>query len=93
MRHGYLLTLAIIAGVTAHAAPSPSAHWWVPAADTVGCRVAAIAAVNTWFRAVGTGDTLSVRRAMSPKFVWISAGRSDWPEPFFVARFVRIRAA
>ena len=53
--------------------------------DTLGCREAARAAVVTWFRAIETGDTAAVRRAVSPSFGVISAGRRGWPEPFFRA--------
>jgi hypothetical protein len=51
--------------------------------DSVACRAAAIDAVRLWFHAVSSGDTAAVRRAVSPTFGVISAGRNGWPEPFF----------
>jgi hypothetical protein len=53
--------------------------------DTMACRAAAVAAVKTWLGAIGTGDTAAVRKAVSPNFIVMSAGRNGWPEPFFRA--------
>jgi hypothetical protein len=84
MGYGFLLASIITMSLAVSAAPSsPPTRITVP--DTIGCRRAAVTAVRAWFGAIGTGDTAAVRRSVSPRFAWISAGRSGWPEPFFRA--------
>lgn len=99
LRYSFLFVPAIILSLVADAGPSsPPTPIVVP--DTIGCRRAAVAAVKSWFGAVGTGDTAAVRRSVSRSFAWISAGRNDWPEPSFTGRrfdelfaYVKRRAA
>jgi hypothetical protein len=84
MGYGLLLAPAIMMHLAVHAVPlSPPTPLALP--DTIGCRRAAVTAVKTWFGAIGTGDTAAVRRSISPRFAWVSAGRNGWPEPFFRA--------
>lgn len=97
--HQIMLAFAVVTAGS-HPVPAPSPPTPPTPIDTVGCRTAAIAAVKTWLGAIGTGDTAAVRKAISPAFVGISAGRNGWPEPFFRAKrmnelfaYVRRRAA
>jgi hypothetical protein len=60
--------------------------------DTSGlppsCRTsAAVAAINNWFRAVETGDTLLIAAGVSPRFRWISVSPFTTSESGFTAGF------
>jgi hypothetical protein len=58
------------------------------AGDTSGvppsCRTsAAVAAINSWFRAVETGDTLLIAAGVSRRFHWVSVSPFTRSEPEF----------
>lgn len=61
-----VLTALSLCATTAMAQRSPNPL-------TAGCGAAqAVDALKTWFRAVSTGDTLLVRKAIAPTFEWVS---------------------
>src|SRR4051794_17803949 len=82
--HSILLVPGLAAAAAESVRPAYPQPSTVPV-DTIGCRTAAVSAVKTWFAAIGTADTAAVLKAVSPTFAGISAGRKDWPEPFFRA--------
>ena len=60
------------------------------AGDTSGvppaCRTsAAVAAINSWFRAVERGDTLLIAAGVSRRFHWVSVSPFTTSEPMFTA--------
>jgi hypothetical protein len=66
--------------------------------DTSGlppsCRAAAaVAAINNWFRAVETGDTLLIAAGVSRRFHWVSVSPFTLAEPAFTGyRWPGLRA-